>query len=152
MRKWNQAMLAPARTSRIIFHKDHLPLEGGVEYVGGCAGDEHAEAGDGGDREGAPGPGDQFPGKVADRIAHGGEAEQAQVDEEDRADDHGDGDDVDRFDEREQPGAADLPAQRPVFDLDPEWVSQEIGKHRFALKPENRCIRRRRSSVPPWRP
>lgn len=109
--------------------QDHFPLEGGIEDVGGGAGDEHAEAGDGGDGEGAPGPGDEFPRQVADRVAHGGQAEQAQVDEQDRADHHGDGDDVDRFDEGEQPGAADFPTQRPVLDVDPEWGSQEIGKH-----------------------
>ena len=61
--------------------QDHFPLEGGVEDVGGGAGDEHAEAGYGGDREGARGLGDEFPRQVADRVAHGGQAGQARVDE-----------------------------------------------------------------------
>ena len=123
------AVMEPGHVGAGEDEQDHFPLECGVEDVGCGAGDEHAEAGDGGEDEGPPCPGDQFPRQVADRIAHCGQAQQAQVDEQDGADHHGNGDDVDRFDEGEQPGAADFPAQWPVLDIDPEWGAQEIGKH-----------------------
>jgi len=102
------------------YQQDQLDLECGILDIRASPGHEQSGAGDCRDAKRAPGPGDELANQVAGRVAESRQAEQTEVDPQDGADNQRDGEDVNRFQEREPVREADVLREGEALNPIPE--------------------------------